>query len=219
MGTPAQQPDNQFTRMIAEVAERNRGGGMDRVEGPVTAGSQPSVRSAAYGIQPEQAPLTIEERMELDALAQQAGFMPFNEEEDGPYQSLADAQAAGAPVAAPREDLVSRQSAREFRAPSAVNALPYPKLPDFSQPGVLDLIRGVIYLDGLEFPIPAGDLAEFRAWCVTAVAADIQTRLNAALAQYAPKEATDGGVAGNEDVRQVQEDAGPSGVQSSVEPS
>lgn len=207
MAGPAQQPDNAFTRMIERTAEANRGGGAGRVEGPVTAGSQPSVRSAAYGVQPD-VPLTIEERMELDRLAIEAGIMPSVETEEGPYPTRAEAEAAGAPVTPPRAVIADRQTAREL------TSLPFPKLPDFSKPGVLDLIRGVIYLDGLEFPIPEGDLAEFRAYVVTAVAADIQNRLNAALAQYAPKEATDGGVAGNEDVQTVQEDPGQSGLQS-----
>lgn len=231
MGVQAEQPDNDFTRMIARNAERNRGGGADRVEGPVTAGPQPNVRSAAYGVQP----LSVEERMELDALAMAAGIMPASEEETGPYASQAEAEAIGAPINPPREQLdaenvlidpayssVSPLPSGLFARPGRhipVNGLPsFPKLPDFSKPGILDLDRGVVYLDGLEFPIPAVDLAEFRAYVVTTVAADIQSRLTAALAQYAPvKEAADGGAVRDEDVRQVQEDAGQSSVQSGSE--
>jgi len=207
-------PENEFTRMIDRVSGVNQG--MGRVEGSVTATPPPNARSAALGTQVVIVPpLTASEKAELDAQAALIGIVPFNEVESaGPYNSLAEAQAVATPVVT-KENVApsfAHQSAREY-----VPRPSFPRLPDFNKAAVLDLGRGVIYLDELEFPIPEADLAEFRAFAITAVHANLTARLNAALHAVVPArpEETTDGAARDEAVQPVPEGEEPGSVQSS----
>src|SRR5689334_20471584 len=95
-------PQNDFTRMIEEIGQRNVGGA--RGGGVASASPLPTVRSADLGREvPEEPPMSLEERAELDLLAQQAGVKDprlGNVEQDAVgYKSQEEALAAGAPVA------------------------------------------------------------------------------------------------------------------------
>lgn len=182
---------NPFTRMIERVQSA---GGL--VESPVTGSALPSVRTAAMNTPP---PLTIEEREELDAKARELGLLGDEPEgEANPYPSLEAAISTGAPVE-------SRVTAREFLASRSAS---FPRLPDFAQVGGIDLIRGVVYLDGMEFPIPEGDVAKYRLYVIEIAHADITRRLAEAMKLYAPApaevtEAPDGGTEAGKDVSEV----------------
>jgi hypothetical protein len=190
-------PDNEFTRMIAATTQHNRVG---RVEEPVNAGSLPQSRSAALGVVND-VPLSAEEVAERDAALIALGINPSDDSGEGTnYATREAAEAAGAPVNPPREQLdavdvtISPLFARPGRIIPVDGRSSFPRLPDFSKPAVLDLGRGYIYLDGLEFPIPEADLAEFRVFAITTVHASITALLNAALAKQLPPEEThDGG--------------------------
>ena len=184
MAGPVRTPDNEFTRMMARTTEVNRG----RVESPVGGGSEPSVRSAAYGTVSQPVPLTEAERAELDAKAIELGIIPRPEGVEGTnYATLAEAQAAGAPISLP-QPAFSRAASSMVSEACAFGVEPrvYPRLPDFGQPGIIDLIRKVIYLDGLEFPLPQEDADEFNAYVVGIVHKELTARLNGALAKMAP---------------------------------
>ena len=211
-------PDNEFTRMIAATTQHNRVG---RVEEPVNAGSLPQARSAALGVVPD-VPLSADEVAERDAALIALGITPGDTSGEGTnYASREEAEAAGAPINQPREQLdaldlqISPLFARPGRVIPVDGRPSFPRLPDFSKPAVLDLGRGYIYLDGLEFPIPEADLAEFRVFAITTVHANITALLNAALAQHIPalpEESRDGAV-GDEDVRPVPTDEAQDSVQ------
>lgn len=206
-------PDNEFTRMIAATTQHNRVG---RVEEPVSAGSLPQARSAALGVVND-APLSAEEVAERDAALIALGINPGDDSGEGTnYASREEAEAAGAPVHTPREQLDAVDVyVRPGRIIPVDGRPSFPRLPDFSKPAVLDLGRGVIYLDGLEFPIPEADLAEFRVFAITTVHANITALLNAALAQHIPAlpEESRDGAAGDEDVRPVPTDEAQDSVQ------
>jgi len=204
-------PNNEFTQMIERTSSYNRTG---RVEEPVNAGGLPTSRSAALGVVPD-LPLSAEEVAERDAALAALGITPGEEQPEGTqYPDRASAEAAGAPV-------VSRMTAQELVVRARQSPIltfagtGFPRLPDFSKPAVLDLGRGVIYLDELEFPIPEADLAEFRVFAITTVHANITALLNAALAQHIPAqpEETRDGEAGVEAVRPVSEDEAQGRVQ------
>lgn len=166
---PGTEYSNEFTRMIERVGGVQPG----YIESPVIGSSMPMSRSAAMNVAP---PLTSEERAELDARAMDIGVMDRPAGEEGPYGSLEEAQNVGRSVQVPTS---SHTPGRQI-----VTGLP--RLPDFAQVGGIDLIRGVVYLDGMEFPIPEGDVAKYRLYVIEIAHADITRRLAEAMQLYAP---------------------------------
>lgn len=207
MGSPAIYPDNPLTRMIERASQR----GVERREVPVDAGTSPAARSAAIGREVELPPLSPEERAELDAKAAELGILPEGQE-DNPYSSMSAALAAGASVEGPAtpSPVVERthiQAIHKVVEPALV------RLPDFTKIGGIDLIRGVVYLDGMEFAIPKGDCDQFRLYTVriahaaiTAKLVEAEKLLNAAVTGAVTGEDTDGGSA-TEEVQSVQKPA------------
>jgi hypothetical protein len=240
--TPADFPTNEFTQMIEEVARRNRmGGSLPPERGvAISATPLPSVRSADLG-QPVPQPAqeasgppayTSEEMAELDRLALESGLVrgPVNARiaqrlegggiDDGPYGSLEEAIAAGAPIGADddaiavgaarfrdpsmqplppvrqpvgaRGPVQNRQTAREFIASQPATQMP--RLPDFKKVQMIDLINGKVYVDGLEFIVTKSELQMLRKFCVTTAKEQIQKALNEALAAL-DVEDSDGGAA------------------------
>jgi hypothetical protein len=119
-------------------------------------------------------PLSDAEVEERNARARELGIMEPGEE-DGPYGSLAAAQAAGMPVELPDAGS-SRQTAREFvgstqfgdriPTPTHLPAAPIVKLPDFRKVEGFDFFRNVLYIDGLEFEIPEVDVLAMKKYAV-----------------------------------------------------
>lgn len=223
-------PNNALTRLIERASQRNEG----MREVPVDAGASPSARSAAVGRVTEEQqlpPLTPEERAELDQKAREMGALPRGEGEEGQYDSLEAALAAGAPIPAPDAPVEVRQTAREFIATrgSAVQAMMgsgerqlalHPRLPDFTRIGGIDLIRNVVYVDGMEFPLPPSNAAEFRMYVIQLVGELVTAQLNGALmaiaqamAPVATTEEEDGAQPAAEGVQPVSNAEGTDGVQ------
>jgi len=129
------------------------------------------------------------------------------------YGSLEEAIAAGAPVSAdeaaiaegamrfreappstpivrvgPPRVIGDRQTAREFIASQPA----LPRLPDFKKVQMIDLVNGVLYVDGLEFALEPAERKMLRKFCVTKAKEQVQRALDAAL-----KELADGEVEGD----------------------
>lgn len=135
--TPVETPQNDWTRMIDAVRQRNQSGVSLTPEeiaagSPITGTSMPSVRSAELGrpaaVDDRTRELTVEEIEELNRAALASGLVrgPVNESmrrtlegrgvemgDDVPYASLEDAIRAGAPVGADPEEVDQR--AAQFR--------------------------------------------------------------------------------------------------------
>lgn len=207
LNPPGDYPQNELTEMIEEVARLNAagGGGARRMPapGPVSAEPGPTVRSAAMG-QPVAPlpPLSPEERMELDQKARELGIMPRDDEPVGEvYATLADAIAAGAsvhpPVAVPPPNppgslgaaLTPRERA-QFPQPTVVRMT---RLPDFKKVQGIDLIRGVAFVDSLEFTMDAATVADLRTLVLGLARESIMAQFDAALTDV--QEAKDGGAA------------------------
>jgi hypothetical protein len=57
----------------------------------------------------------------------------------------------------------------------------FPRLPDFSKTGGIDLIRDVVYVDSMEFSISKTDADQFRLYCIQIAHAFITVKLNEAV--------------------------------------
>lgn len=191
---PASYPENPWTQVIEETRRLNEAGGM-RSAGPVSAGPEPTARSAAMG-QPvvELPPLSPEERAELDAHARELGLMPGEAQEEGSkYATLEEAIEAGrsvhppAPVGQP-VDPTDRMTAREFLDRSAQENLPIrarvvetTRLPNFSKVQGIDLVRGVAVVDGLEFQLDAQTVSDLRTLVLGNAREQVMAQFDAAL--------------------------------------
>jgi hypothetical protein len=169
MPTPAFEKNNAMTEVIRRAqrinAEAGLPAGRNAVNQPVTVGSGTSVRSAAMN---DPRPLSAEEVEARDARARELGLLPKLEGEDNPYGSLADAQAAGMPVelntALDKE--VRRQGGMARPSVDVPASQSMVRLPDFTKVQMFDFIRNVIYIDGLEFAIPADDVRDMKRYAV-----------------------------------------------------
>lgn len=223
MGSPAEYPDNEFTRSIEELARQNRAGASLGNRGiATTAAPQPTARSADLGQPVDEEddpslPLSAEKRAELDRLAAASGFVqgPVTPGiasalegaggDDGPYGSLEEAIAAGAPVQAD-EQAVAEGAAR-FREPGApvrvvgaaqMRPMPtdrqtaceflgrqrepdFARLPDFGKVQLIDLVNGRVYIDGLEFAVTVAELQALKKFAVETARQQIQAKLTEAL--------------------------------------
>jgi len=194
-------PKNDFTQMIEAVSRRNvAGGGIPNLPGEPL----PNVRSAGLGQpvenDPTNQPLSAQEIMELNAAAAAAGVKDerigtADAEPVGGYGSLEEAMAAGMPVNAPSVVAAEVVRQRQPRA-SVVQTVVQPRLPNFRNVQGIDLITGVVYVDDMEFKIPAGDLASFRQYVVEIAKNEIMKQLEEATSMFARgAEATSGGEA------------------------
>jgi len=194
-------PKNDFTQMIEAVSRRNvAGGGIPNLPGEPL----PNVRSAGLGQpvenDPTNQPLSAQEIMELNAAAAAAGVKDerigtADAEPVGGYGSLEEAMAAGMPVNAP--SVAAAVSAAEVvrqRQPraSVVQTVVQPRLPNFRNVQGIDLITGVVYVDDMEFKIPAGDLASFRQYVVEIAKNEIMKQLEEATSMFARSAETNG---------------------------
>jgi len=176
LNPPASFPENNWTNEIEEIRRLNEMGGR-RGAGPVSAGPEPTVRSAAMGQSvPELPPLSPEERAALDEEARKLGLIPGAQKEEGTiYGTLEEAIAAGQSVHGPITTTQSatvnlnpdRMTALEFLArwdnlPVQARVVEMTRLPDFSKVQGIDLIRSVAYVDGLEFPLDAATVSDLR---------------------------------------------------------
>ncbi len=155
-------PNNDFTQMI-EMTARDNARGYVR---PMTASAdpRPSVRSAELGREVVTTePLTMDEKNELDRMAREAGIQDERlgniEETGGAYATMEEALAAGASVHPPAQAAslgaqVGRPTRASVLAPAnTASTLRVPRLPNFQNVQGIDLIRGVVYVDDMEFPI------------------------------------------------------------------
>jgi hypothetical protein len=176
-------PNNPMTRMMERAAQRNA----EHREVSVETGSSPAARSAAIGHEVIVAPLSEDERAELDRKAIELGIMPNDSEIEGvtsTYASAEEAARAGSAVPDPPQ---SRQTAREFTDVSRATAREtvandYARLPDFTKVGGIDLIRDVLYVDGMEFSVPKVDADELRLYAINIANQAIVAKLNSAVA-------------------------------------
>jgi hypothetical protein len=174
-------------------ASAGRPAGRGVTNQPVTVGSGTSVRSAAMN---DPKPLSPQEVAERDARARQLGLLPA-EEGDGPYGSLAAAQAAAGdlPVVSEKDDEL-QMTAREMIAlqgartqfgdpiPAAPAHLPIVRLPDFRKVSGFDFHRNVLYIDGLEFSIPEEDVRDMKRYAVDLALNHVVAQLAAALVEF-----------------------------------
>lgn len=201
---PVDYPNNEFTQMIEQVGHRNRTG----VSGVASAAPLPTVQSADMGLvvdDPAQ-PLSPERKAELDRLAIEAGVVDERLPADvgGQYASLDEAVRAGRSVEVTR---VSGTSIPAGTYASLVTPV-VPRLPDFSRVQEIDLVDGVVVVDGMTFPIPAADLLEFKRYAVATARESIMDRLNEAeglFVQPATAEDTNGGLATGDEAHEVQQ--------------
>lgn len=182
---PASYPENPWTQMIEETRRLNEAGGM-RSAGPVSAGPEPTVRSAAMG-QPvvELPPLSPDERAELDAHARELGLMPGEVQEEGSkYATLEEAIEAGrsvhppAPVGQPM-DPTDRPTASQFLARARV--VETTRLPNFSKVQGIDLVRSVALVDGLEFALDQDTIVSLRTLVLGIAREQVMAQFDAAL--------------------------------------
>lgn len=198
-------PKNNLTRMMEEVAARNAAGGSRA--GVASATPMPTAQSADVGrLVPETAPLTPDEKVELDRLAIEAGVKDERLEvslggEAGQYKSLEEALAAGAPIekAAEAAQLAplppQRGTAREFLARST-------RLPDFRRVQTIDLVQNQVWVDDMSFPITEVEAVEFKRFVVEKARDSIMEKLTEAdnlfVLPDAAEDAPDGGATGEE---------------------
>lgn len=170
-------PRNEFTEMIERVSKMNQG----VRSAPVTAGDLPTVRSAAFG-EPTVVPavLSEEERAELDARAIELGILPPADgtPPEAAYATMEEALAAGAPVNRP-----PNPAAKSPVVSSAVT----PRLPDLTRVQGIDLVRGVVYVDDMEFAMPIDDTRQFARYVMELARECVMSQFNQALATFGMK--------------------------------
>ena len=167
---PAQYPDNALTRMFTH-----------------SSGDLPSTRSAAVGRPSTPAPLTPEERAELDRKAAELGIG---------YGAAPEMSPRPAPVAEPQ--------------PPAQPAPRTMALPDFTNVRYIDLQRKMVAVGNMEFVVPDNDVYSFKKYAANLAYTAFQQRILDAM------NALDGEAAADEpdeEVQPVQEDEGSNGVQ------
>lgn len=178
---PARYPDNPLTRVLT-----------DRNGSPVTGTPLPSTRSAVLGKAVPEAPppLSVEERAELDKKAMELGIIPKDTTSEGTnYDSFASAITAGAPVLKP-----------------AVPVAPKYSLPDFTKVGPIDLVKNVVTVGDIEFPISPADSDRFKKYALNVARTSIEQHLADAL--RALHQGGDDELGEGEEVQQVPADEG-----------
>jgi len=180
-------PDNEFTRMIEMTRAENAGSR----PGVASATPMPTVRSADLGREvvdpPPLSPAEIEER---NRLAREAGVVDPRigpTETPGPYASLEEAVAVGAPVPMTAREFIGAQKqapldVRElYMRPGRVIGLgPVSRMPDFRNVEFIDLKLGVVRIDGMEFAMPRGDVIEYKQYVIAIARQAIMDQLEEA---------------------------------------
>lgn len=167
-------PRNPFTDLIERVAEVNAGGGRrGMVEAAVSSGAAPTVRSASLGPLPE---LTDAEKAERDAKLIELGILPKPAEVEQPEVQ----------EQAPVVSIAMNQ--RQVSKPEV------PRLPNFARVQGIDLVRKVVYVDGMEFPVSEQDASDMRIYAMETARNFIINQFNAVFQMLVPAtaEAKDG---------------------------
>lgn len=177
-------PQNELTRLIEQTAAENRSG--LHGGGVASATPLPSVQSADFGrVLPADAPLTEEERAELNRKAVEAGIHDERLGVPAPasaYESLGAAVAAGAQVTVPTERMIPKRS-----TPTVVPR-DSARLPDFRKVEGIDLLRSRVWIDGMEFPITEEDARGFKEFVVETARAAIMVALSEAISLFTQAE-------------------------------
>jgi len=202
--SPVEYPDNPWTRLIERAAALNASGEYRGGGGAASADPRPTVSSAAMGretvVEPE---LTMEERAALDQKAVELGIMSpedatfipeFTQQED-PLAAHLAARKVGTSIA-------TQRIVHEFTASA--------RFPDFTRVESIDLVRGVVILDGMDFPIHQEEVISLKQYVVDTAKKVVLQKL-ADATQFFAKEATSGR---REDVQPVPESESSSGIQS-----
>ena len=168
--------DNSATRMADYVRSLNaeRGTPIARASGETPMVSAQVIPASMA------APLSVEEVEARDAAAKAIGVLPRDEE----TQEIEEISEPGFP----------RQTAREFMAqnpmgPQAVLQASYNKgsrLIDFKKIQGIDLIRGIVWVDGFEIKIPQTDISKFKRYALDLAVNFVTEQLAAAMAELTP---------------------------------
>jgi len=202
-------PQNHLTQLIDRVKEENQMyGGRGPVESTVSAGPTPTVRSSSLGPSvPEAPPMSAEENEEANRKLRALGILPPDPEADAAYGSLEEAMEAGMPVERPPmgEPIALHRPTRPMPNVARTSMPDAPRLPDFSKVQGIDLIRNVVYIDGMEFAISEEDSRDMRVYVVTTASNAIMAQFNNVLNALVPglAEAKDG--EGTTEVSQMRE--------------
>ena len=165
--------DNELTRAMDYLSAQNRGKALGRGHSgqnlhhvsadPLPSVSTPNMRALGGEPPPLVSNLPPEEQARLALLA---------------------AQYTGEPV---QELYIPPPS-----VPSTTYNIPAPSrsgLPNFARVQTIDLVNGVIIIDGLEFEMQRSDVTELKRWCVEAAMSAISTKLATALLEFEAEDA------------------------------
>ena len=201
----ARTPVNQFTQMMERISQGNQSGEFVRGGGVSLATPRPTASSANIGQEVlDPPPLSAEERAFLDRQARDLGIVP-SDHEGGPvmYETMEDAlRAAGvdpdappAPTVDPVAQLaIARRTpnsvvgnAGMYRPPAEIQIVETARFPDFTKVQGMDLQKGVVYLDSMEFPIPPENLRKLRQFVVELAKRTLLAKLEEAASLFAPE--------------------------------
>ena len=162
--------DNELTRAMDYLSAQNRGKALGRGHSgqnlhhvsadPLPSVSTPNMRALDGEPPPLVSNLPPEEQARLALLA---------------------AQYTGEPV----QEYIPPPSA----SPATYNIPPRSGLPNFARVQTIDLVNGVIVIDGLEFGMQRSDVTELKRWCVEAAMSAISTKLATALLEFEAEDA------------------------------
>ena len=202
-------PQNHLTQLIDRVREENQMyGGRGPVESTISAGPTPTARSSSLGPSvPVLEPMSDAENEEANKKLRELGILPPDPTADGAYGSLEEAMEAGMPVERPvvEQAIATHRPVRPMPNVSRTSMPDSPRLPDFSKVQGIDLIRNVVYIDGMEFAISEEDSRDMRVYVVTTASNAIMAQFNNVLNALVPglAEAKDG--EGTTEVSQMRE--------------
>ena len=165
--------NNALTQMMDAVRLHNAG-----VQ-PFTVGSGPGVRSSAMSTVNS---LSREEVLERNRLARAAGIdLPLEDDEEAGYPTREEAERDGAPIRTTAREVISAEENQKSRS---LGPFTVSKLPDFTKVEGYDFFRNVIYIDGLEFPIPTEDIPDMKAYAVKTAIDFMTTGFMKALVEF-----------------------------------
>ena len=164
MASPSFEKRNEFTDVIARVAEANRGAPLNRgsreYRQVVSAEPVPSVSSAAMRAPTGSPPVMATE------------LVP--EEVDRRNQRLVELGLLNPPPPVP--------GARGLTAGEFVSRRQ--TMPDFKKVQSIDIPSGVLFIDGWEFEIPAEDILEMKKYCVDVAMTSLSKRIAVAMLHF-----------------------------------
>jgi len=205
MNQPAIEKDNALTRFMREVSQVNAEAGLPAgrsAGGPANVEPPTRVRSHAMSRPTPVKPLSLEEKMELDAKAKALGIMPSDEldelretdgdDDDRAAEAARDAVPSGPAIPVPGSIRNPRRPApgvsgilravEEGKVQGPI--MSRPQLPDFKKVQVFDLTSNTIYVDGMAFPIPSEDVLAMKSYAVQIVLDHVVAQLAKALIEF-----------------------------------